>query len=635
MPSAKSKTPPPPPASAMEPAAPSTIMDVVPVSTDDIEAWSENPRKFSEDAKFSDLVLSVKNEGILQNLVLRPNPNQAGKKYLVVIGERRWRAAVKNLLPTVPAKIREMTERAAYELAVVENVIREDMSPLDEATAYQKMIVEWKYSIEDIAAKVTKPALYIRRRMLLCALVPGAAELLRAEKLTIGGAEELARVSQKVQTDFVETINRNAYLQENTYNAQQVRNKLRNEYLRELVIVTAPFDVKDAQLVEGAPPCAQCPKNTAAQRLLFGDPKDGRALCTDPICWEKKAQAAAFLIKKKAAEGGATIISGTEADKLFESYGPLKRGKGLIDLSDVCYHQHVDMDCDDEDDELLDCDDDESEESGEQKGGEATKQYRAPARRQQTYGELVKKALEQHPEDVVVIEKSDGEVVQCVRSEKLSELLATSGHKDIAKSVNTSSLVQPARHSDAQKRASQEKIAEEHARHAGIAKVGEFIVDRVALKKDGPDDKLWQVLSQIVLMLWKTKGSAAAARRDFGSEAPKRETYGDPRAKLPKEPRLESMTEAELFAFFIELFFEEEAKYYTQTRQLEVFSLIGIDYKALVKQKLQALRDKDKERASKKKTAEKKSSKKEPAPKPKESKSKTKPAQKKKKGATS
>lgn len=549
---------------------PSPVREV-PVA--DIAPWPDNPRRFSDDAKFRELVTMVEAKGVLQNIVLRPHPT-GPELYQIVCGERRWRAAIRTGLQTIPAAVRHLSDKDAFELAVIENVGREDMSPVDEARAYQHMLTSFGYAPEDVAAKVGKAVKYVHQRLVLCALVPKALDWLRDDRMTVGGAIELARVDPEVQSKFLSDMEFNTSgWREDTggaMNALEVRGRLRSEYLSQLLIANAQFSTSDPNLVPAAGSCVACPKNTASQRMLFGESKDDDAACLDAACWRSKVDAACAA----AVKAGAQLLEGPEAAKLITSYGELDYKSKLKPLSSSCYVGYSADQSETEDD-----------------GPADEPRDRRPTHR--TYGDLLKPALDARPDELVLVRnpKNPGQVFQCVREERLLDLLKESGQAALAASQEKQQKRQEK--SPSQQKQEQKAKAEDLARREAMGRMGSFVEEELGKGWSHPGysfEDLESFLREVVSLVWTKKGSLAAKRRGLGDDgAP----GGDFDAKKVKaDPRLAELPLAALVGFLVELVVEERAGgMYPSPRALRVFRQIpGLDLDALTKQHLQQLR---------------------------------------------
>jgi ParB family chromosome partitioning protein len=161
------------------------------VPIDRIEPNPENPRLLFEESALAELASSIREHGVLQPILVRP----AGRDhYQLVAGERRWRAARLAGLLAVPALIEELDDDAALEIAVIENLQREDLSPLEEANMYEKMVTEHGYSIRKLAQKLGKDKGYLENRLRLADAPEEIRALVSVRKDTISHAYELMKV---------------------------------------------------------------------------------------------------------------------------------------------------------------------------------------------------------------------------------------------------------------------------------------------------------------------------------------------------------------------------------------------------------------------------------------------------------
>jgi ParB family chromosome partitioning protein len=169
----------------------STSLGVRHVPIDRIEPNPENPRLLFEESALAELASSIREHGVLQPILVRP----AGRDhYQLVAGERRWRAARLAGLLTIPALIEELDDDAALEIAVIENLQREDLSPLEEANMYEKMVTEHGYSIRKLAQKLGKDKGYLENRLRLADAPEEIRALVSVRKDTLSHAYELMKV---------------------------------------------------------------------------------------------------------------------------------------------------------------------------------------------------------------------------------------------------------------------------------------------------------------------------------------------------------------------------------------------------------------------------------------------------------
>ena len=154
---------------------------------DSIVANPRQPRKVFDDASLRDLAQSLKRSGVLQPVVVRRH----GQQFQIVVGERRWRAARMAGLSHIPAVIREATDAETLELALVENLLREDLNPMEEAEAYQRLLTEFDWTQEDLGQRVGKDRSSVANCLRLLKLPDLIQDDLRAGRLTMGHARAL------------------------------------------------------------------------------------------------------------------------------------------------------------------------------------------------------------------------------------------------------------------------------------------------------------------------------------------------------------------------------------------------------------------------------------------------------------
>jgi ParB family chromosome partitioning protein len=154
---------------------------------DDIVPNRFQPRKYFDDDKLEELVESIRENGILQPVVVQ----KAEVGYELVVGERRWRASRKAGLNKIPAVIREVTPAQALELAIIENIHRQDLNPIEEAEAYARLADEFALTQEMIAKKVGKSRTAVANTLRLLKLPRNIKEDLVSGKLSMGHARAL------------------------------------------------------------------------------------------------------------------------------------------------------------------------------------------------------------------------------------------------------------------------------------------------------------------------------------------------------------------------------------------------------------------------------------------------------------
>ena len=157
-----------------------------------IEPNPEQPRLAFDEATLQELAASIREHGVLQPILVRPN-DEGG--YQLIAGERRWRASQAAGLATIPALVEEIDDDTALEISIIENLQREDLSPLDEAAMYDRMVREHGYSVRKLAQKMGKDKGYLENRLRLADAPPEVRELVSLRKDSLSHAYELMKVS--------------------------------------------------------------------------------------------------------------------------------------------------------------------------------------------------------------------------------------------------------------------------------------------------------------------------------------------------------------------------------------------------------------------------------------------------------
>ena len=148
------------------------------------------PRRVFDPDALATLAESIREQGVLQPLLVRRDPNQANA-YEIVAGERRWRAAQKAQLSEIPVIIKELSDSAALAIAIVENIQREDLTPIEEATAYQRLTKEFSYTQEALAQAVGKSRSHLANMMRLLSLPEKVKQMIDDGQLSAGHARAL------------------------------------------------------------------------------------------------------------------------------------------------------------------------------------------------------------------------------------------------------------------------------------------------------------------------------------------------------------------------------------------------------------------------------------------------------------
>lgn len=158
---------------------------VTEVMLSEIEPNRDQPRKDFDEEALNELAESIKKHGLIQPIVVR---SKASGGYEIIAGERRWRACRIAELKTVPVVVREMDEREVMEVALIENLQREDLNPVEEALGYRSLMVSYNLTQEQLAETMGKSRSAVANVLRLLELAPNETEQLKAGKITAGHA---------------------------------------------------------------------------------------------------------------------------------------------------------------------------------------------------------------------------------------------------------------------------------------------------------------------------------------------------------------------------------------------------------------------------------------------------------------
>ena len=160
------------------------------VSISDLVPNKYQPRKIFDEASLEDLTNSIKERGMIQPIIVR-NSNDERSKFEIIAGERRWLAAQRAGLHYVPVIITEADDLKSLEFAIVENVQRHDLNPLEEAQGYKRLIDEFTYDQEKVSKFIGKSRSHITNSLRLLTLPDDVIKLIETQKLTAGHAKVL------------------------------------------------------------------------------------------------------------------------------------------------------------------------------------------------------------------------------------------------------------------------------------------------------------------------------------------------------------------------------------------------------------------------------------------------------------
>jgi len=171
-----------------------------PPATAPIERLHSNPdqpRRDFPEVELNELAASIRQRGIIQPIVVRPAPGRPGD-YQIVAGERRWRAAQRARLHEIPIVVRDIDDRTVLELAIIENVQRSDLNPIEEASGYAQLIERFSYTQEEMSEVVGKSRSHVANTLRLLGLPEQVQQMLRSGKLSAGHARALINAPDPV-----------------------------------------------------------------------------------------------------------------------------------------------------------------------------------------------------------------------------------------------------------------------------------------------------------------------------------------------------------------------------------------------------------------------------------------------------
>jgi ParB family chromosome partitioning protein len=174
-------------ASTSETATSAPAQGVATIPVAEIRPNPDQPRRYFSEDKLHELAASISRHGIIQPIVVRPH--QGG--YQIVAGERRWRAAQRAQIHDIPAIIRNFDDAETLEIALLENIQRQDLNPIEEAEAYRKLTELFGHSAAALAELVHKSRSHVANMMRLLELPPAIRDLVIEDKLTMGHARAL------------------------------------------------------------------------------------------------------------------------------------------------------------------------------------------------------------------------------------------------------------------------------------------------------------------------------------------------------------------------------------------------------------------------------------------------------------
>ena len=193
------------------------------ISIKDINRNKLQPRKYFDKSSLEELTNSIKEQGVIQPIVVRPDKSSEGK-YEIVAGERRWLASQNAGLHEVPVVVLDIDDGKSLEFAIVENVQRQDLNPIEEAKGYQRLIDDFNYNQEKLSQFIGKSRSYIANSLRLLSLPEEVLGMVEQRNLSAGHARSLIGLNNSIEI-AKKIIQKKLSVRQSEVLARQFRNK--------------------------------------------------------------------------------------------------------------------------------------------------------------------------------------------------------------------------------------------------------------------------------------------------------------------------------------------------------------------------------------------------------------------------
>ena len=300
-----------------------------------------NPRTTFNQAKLQELADSIRTSGVHQPILVRPLPGNRVQdtdrhvQYEIVAGERRFRACQIASLASIPAMVRNMLDGEVLEVQIIENLQRDDLSELEEAEGFERLMQHSNLNAEAVGQKISKSRSHVYARLRLLDLCLEAKQALRAGTIDASRALLIARIPDgKLQIKAIK------FASETNSGSEAPSVRELQTWLRQNVMLPldrAPFQITDSRLVIDAGSCKTCLKRTGASPDIFAEVSSAD-ICTDVACYEVKSLAHLAALQVKADKKGQRLITGSEAKAIcyeksstLNGYSPLSQVREDVD----------------------------------------------------------------------------------------------------------------------------------------------------------------------------------------------------------------------------------------------------------------------------------------------------------------
>src|ERR1043166_6806561 len=348
------------------------------ISLTKLRASNTNPRKHFDEAYIAELGESIRQKGIIQPLTVRPDwcigqsdeqiaalngdsERKDAEFFEIVAGECRFRGAARASLADVPAIVRHLSDKETLEIQIIENLQRSDLTPLEEAEGYRRLIDEYGYTVQDVHVKTGKDKKTIYGKLKILKAPKILLDALIKKIVTEGHCELVGRIpSPDMREAAAREILQPKFLHENRYGGLErvsdqpmglhvARAFVRDNFMRSLA--GAQFDQNDASLVVpiiddetgeriGGGACDDCPMRSGNRPDLTGELKRPD-MCTNPKCFAAKTDAFFVRLQETAKKEGKRLLSDDECAEIFEEDGSLSGFTQYVKLSEQPPRVHV------------------------------------------------------------------------------------------------------------------------------------------------------------------------------------------------------------------------------------------------------------------------------------------------------
>lgn len=529
-----------------------------------IQPDPNQPRKVLPTDDFADIAGAIEvvdgaaapGRGIREPITIRKTPPHLNQEipWTIVKGERRYRAADRKGLNTIPSIIVEIDEADVLGEQLLENLARSDLSPLETSDALVRLQREQregkrKLSAEDLAFRCgLRSARMVHRYLALARLAPEVRAELAEGKIGLGLALELATLEE--HKDQVEALG--------DVRGQELRwakGTIRSNYHLRLIPSSCGFNPADASLPGGA--CEACPKNSKAQRELWADEDNAESRCTDRKCFEERRATTAKRKIDAAAAAGAKVLTGDAAKAILPQAWSDPRDKGFVDLD-----EHCDIE--------------------EPEQGQPGKTWREVLGKQATPS--------------AVLQDDRGQVRQLLPTREAAALAKAAGKGDVAKDLEEEATALEERQAreagvelpERRDGWKLEREAQEAAQEEATARILDVVRAREGLA-------FWRFYAAIRLREEQDFGDVELLEelaRSRGIEVPKDDDDWSPTEALLEWLKREDLTEADCRALVVEIVIARQLYHPNQSPDKQPFLLAcrfaGLDFEQLLRQHREA-----------------------------------------------